>query len=403
LSSKISLITATPPGYNPGMLAVELAAADFLRRHDLLDDSTFYRLMTMQARLAPEPSAQVKAAARLSNIGIRFETLESIEQLAGTIPVFWGDFLHMAQYIRALAQLYVSHNRFSQRASAEAYLREILLLDNAPLESVGRAVSFGSTLLFNNMLDSFEQGYWQAFARFSSNIKLFKVRDVFSAAQVRRLRLDSSSNPFGPDAAELLTRARLEQIETLNGLRAERTSETKGALIFIGRDRHDLALVSGVVKALESRLGNKFYWLAWGDDLAFPLLPSFRDFADRFPQAHEQAPALFFDALNLVQESSLILTDTYHLAVIGWTLGVPVLCLTGFNPDTHPSVNSGSFFAQRDKRFVFLRTKRTSRFFCGSPYAFSARHLEKLGGASMRHHSCRALCLPTPRACSRFR
>jgi len=34
---ELSVITATPPGYNPGMLVVELSAHDFLRRHGLLE------------------------------------------------------------------------------------------------------------------------------------------------------------------------------------------------------------------------------------------------------------------------------------------------------------------------------------------------------------------------------
>jgi hypothetical protein len=390
LNPRLSIITATPPGYNPGMLAVELAAHDFLRRHNFLTYASFFRILSMKTRMAHVSSAEFEQAARLADIGIHFKVLESVDELDGTTPVFWGDFLHMAQYNRALARFLVAVDRFPTCAAAEAYLMQILLLEGASAELIRRTISFGSTLLFNNMTDTLESRYWNAFADFASSIKLFKVRDVFSASYLRGLRPPSSVYAFGPDAAELLRGDRLECIKESRGLKSHAHLQSNDALIYFGRDCHDWACVRETVDRFERRLRCKFLWLPWGDDLAFPLLPKIRPFAIGFPQAHEQSPAPFFDLLSLAQQASLIITDTYHLAVIGWTLGVPVICIKGDSTDLQANVNGGSFFAQRDKRFVFYAQNDLLDFFLDGRtfsnqeiYSLWVEHVVEIIGAGM--------------------
>jgi len=359
----ISIITATPPGYNPGMLAVELAAQDFLRRHGLLSDSKFFRLMALETRLRHASAGEMQIATELTDIGIDFETLSSVEQIVGSIPVFWGDFHHMAQYIKAMGRAFVSAGKFSGYAAAEAYLMGILLLADAPQELLHRTISFGSTLLFNNMNDSLQGSYWPAFERFSSSIALFKVRDVFSANYLRGLRSTTSPYPLGPDAAQLLNRSRIKAIQDSRRADSNTQNESPSALFFLGRGNHNVQAVRKTLQHLESRLSCRFHWLPWGDKFAFPLLHSLQELASEFPSAHELTPIPFFELLNLVQEASVIVTDTYHLAVIGWSFGVPVICMTGYPQNDQVSVNAGNIFAQRDKRFVFYAQNELLDFF----------------------------------------
>src|SRR6202049_2133394 len=103
-TQRLSIILATPPGFNAGMAATELALREFLRRHDLESDAQCYRLIPFVDRLTfmrPEPRA---AVARPPHTGIQFRPAfdEADVISASAARLFWADYLHMGIYLREL-------------------------------------------------------------------------------------------------------------------------------------------------------------------------------------------------------------------------------------------------------------------------------------------------------------
>lgn len=77
---------------------------------------------------------------------------------------------------------------------------------------------------------------------------------------------------------------------------------------------------------------------------ATPVSSAWRDAALRTDQ---EIP--LGELLDRVQHASLVLTDTYHLAVNAWRLGTPAILLVD-DPESPSDVNGGSAHSHRDKR-----------------------------------------------------
>ncbi|MFI5224436.1 MAG: hypothetical protein ACHQX3_09405, partial [Nitrospirales bacterium] len=122
---RISLITATPPSFNPGMLASQVAAYWFIERNGLGPNTTYYRLLPMAERLSHLKSAQRSTWLERIDDGIDYQVLSHTDQLQGTIPFYWGDLLHMKQYVDSIRGL------MPQPSSSP---ENLLLLKDAPID-----------------------------------------------------------------------------------------------------------------------------------------------------------------------------------------------------------------------------------------------------------------------------
>jgi hypothetical protein len=90
-----------------------------------------------------------------------------------------------------------------------------------------------------------------------------------------------------------------------------------------------------------------WHWLDWGCRLAFPALG-----AGVTPPTGPAVPAL--SLVRHLADCALVVTDTYHAAVLAWTFGVPCVALAAPVADAAADVNSGAAFNWRDKREVFF-------------------------------------------------
>src|SRR5258706_14558113 len=59
-------------------------------------------------------------------------------------------------------------------------------------------------------------------------------------------------------------------------------------------------------------------------------------------------------ALNALTRYKAIITDTYHVCVNAWNLGIPAICLVENEFSKYRNVNVGDPYAARDKRQVFM-------------------------------------------------
>jgi hypothetical protein len=335
----IAIVTATPPGINPGMLACEATLWAFVRRAGLADGCTFFRLHSLEERVAGSPPDVRDAVLAACDLGISWERLEDRRQLDGRVPLYWGDFLHMRRYHAALAGLYPDGIRAVQ---------ELLLLAASPDHLLRRTVSFGTSFLFNSTADFRDQEYSSAFTRFFSLAHHIQMRDAISAGIVTGLR-SRTEGCFGVDPAQLLALPSFED-EVLGS--AAGPGADGRMLVFVARACHDQAALVGFLEKLGQATGATPAWLPWGDRLSFPFLGEPTVAA---ATAVVDGPRGRFAPLaGAVRRAKVVVTDTYHLAVIAWALGVPAIVLAG---EPHAGERSDKQLGVRvrhDKRKVLL-------------------------------------------------
>ena len=337
------MILATPPGFNPGMVATELALAAFLRRHGWWAQTEFYQLVRLADRLRDLPPGERAALERRADSGITARpALEHYEAIVTSdVILYWADFLHMAQYLRALQQVVVNHELRSGERSPAQIVNRLFLLAEADDAALRRTVSFGTNLLFNTLRDEADPAYAVPLRRLLGLAKRVWVRDALSAARVAHLRGDYAQGYFGVDCAQLLTRA-----DVLGSAAAKRTGRARpGARLLRARRRRarPAARAGGHAcgrcrpAAAPAALGRCARVPgAAPDALAGALEPTGREL------------------LAEVARASLVVTDTYHLAVTAWSLGVPAVAAFAGHTSAEKDVSSGPAFHWRDKREVFF-------------------------------------------------
>ncbi len=334
MAKRLSLITATPAGFNPGMLLTEMLAANFIAKHGLMDRTTFCRFVTLDQRIA----GLDRAARQRFETGIAFAHISSMSDLQDSILLFWGDFLHMRQYVQAISQ-FLPDQQFAEK---------LLLLRDADEAALSRAISFGSSLIFNSAADLLAPDYGPPLRRFVRGARRILVRDMASAAQVSALN-GGGESPLGVDATQLLVpypdwRAAITSLPPSQAL-----NDPEGGLVFFARSRPNPDVVKALLSLCERQRTLNFSWLPWGDEVAFPFLQEARTSLGFDTHG---APSLR-SLLETVAQARLVVTDTYHLAVIAWSLGVPAITLLGQYWARERDVNAGHMHARLDKRLIF--------------------------------------------------
>ena len=365
-SESIAVITAPPPGFNPGMLVSELAARAFCERNGLAEATTYFRVVSIDERMAHRDEDARRTALARCDVGMRFERLDGTDSLAGSRPLYWGDFLHMRQYLETISRI---RARSGRGGSAE----EILLLAGAKPELVAKAVSLGTTLLFNTASDLVDPAYGPQLAAFARGARAILVRDVVSAGQLADLTERPQDSFLGIDAAQLVTLLsdwrELFGPATRLGLEDERFG-----VAFFARGDHRARTLATILRRLASGIGVAFRWLPWGDEAAFPQLASLQRKL-RLAPIGGVAPPLS-TVIEAVARARVVVTDTYHLAVIAWAIGTPAVLVPGQPSSGERTVNAGHWRARLDKRFVFYAQHGLLEFFLGDAIFADGARLE---------------------------
>jgi hypothetical protein len=330
----ISVVTATPPGFNPGMLACQLVARWFLSRHHLGAGTTFFRLLSMTDRLAHLAPTDRAAKLEQLNDGIDYAFLNDADQLSGTTPLFWGDLLHMRQYLNSIRR---------RMRPSQSTPEELLLLRSSREDVVRRAVSFGSTFLYHTASDLTAEDYGPCFSRFVGQARLIMPRDMVSLSQLAAVT-PRRSPVLGLDVTQLLCGASDWRDIFPEGPTAFR-AEPDTLLCHFARGQHDIADLRYAVKRFSAEFGKPVSWLPWGDDLSFPHLKRYEGQLG-IPTVAIGDPPKLSAILETLAAAKCVLTDTYHVAVLAWSLGTPALLVRG---DYWP----GDFNKHVDKRYVF--------------------------------------------------
>lgn len=375
---KLAVITATPPGINPGMLACEATARTFLSRAGLLHDCTFFRVRDLGDGLRHLDSLQAAEIVAACDIGTDFTHLSHESQLRGLAPVFWGDFLHMHAYQRAIS---VAHS------GGLPAIFDLLLLAGAP-DTQRRSISYGTSCLFNSTADYCDPHYGPAFENLFENAFHVQMRDAVSAAVVAGIRR-RQENCFGIDPAQLLSLSAYESAIVGDSAPALELGRIDRAAVFFARGKHDWNRLEGFLEKLMSSIGVRAEWIPWGDTLSFPYMDSvhYRSTVPQIPKDRQNANRLQ-SLLRTIRESRCVITDTYHLAVISWAIGVPAVVIPGDHHDPEKIAKTATVRVRHDKRKVILSQDRLLDFYV-EPYliASSEYWAEIIDRLSQRIHA----------------
>jgi len=333
----ISVISAAPPGFNPGMESVDLGFDAFAERHGIAHLVRYYRLYRLR-----EESAGASQSAKL-----RYDALPDMEQLLGesAAVVYWGDFFHMWQYQCAVARLLSARGIATSFDDGLRRVRRAFLLECIPASSLAKVVSFGSTLLFNTLEDEQRPHYGLALKRFVRHSHALWFRDVYSGLKASHLSGDYSDTHLCVDCATLLP-----------VLRRTGDAASTSLGVFFGRSHSNFDAMVAFAEDLARRLGLVVSWQPWGDQTAFPALraaqqsPAVR----ALPNFTPDTPPDGLQALTELTRHRCVVTDTYHMCVNAWAQGLPAVCIAQDTARLERSVNSGPRVAAKDKRYTFF-------------------------------------------------
>ncbi|HEX5430906.1 MAG TPA: polysaccharide pyruvyl transferase family protein [Bryobacteraceae bacterium] len=327
------------------MIATELALVGLASRHGWARNLETYQPLLLSDRLMHLSPSERAVIENRCDIGLchRSAINDYTRLISADLILFWGDFLHMAQYFRAMSDILADFTSSHQRSvNGPALAARVLLLHDADDETLARrTMTFGTTLLFNNLHDEFEDVYHLPATRLLSLARRVWVRDALSAAKVAHLRKDYATSYFGVDCTLLL-----DPNESIYCSKKHQVS-TENILVFLGRDPSLHGPLLSVAESLAAALRLPLRWLPWGERSAFP------HFSVPAAPLSCTADATTQDLLQHLRNSSAVVTDTYHMAVLAWNFGVPAV--TGFSAYGAAStdVSSGAAFNWRDKREIF--------------------------------------------------
>lgn len=332
------------------MLLSELTANALLKR--LVPEATvrFCRFIAFEGRLGGLEPARRAIVAKRCNVGLPFEHIDRPEQLESDLVLYWGDFLHMRQYVDAVSGLLPGGMDAARR---------LLLLNGMSNDFLSRTVSCSTTLLFNAASDMLDPQYGALLRRLALGTRLMLVREGISASLLADLVGRGRDEFLGIDATQFITL--FDDWRGVFGQDRNVTSQPgHSGLAFFARGQHHPGRIGAVLATLSGELDLHFGWLPWGDQIAFPYVGKTAelplDLADP-----EDAP--LEQLIARVANAKVVVTDTYHLAVIGWSLGVPVIMIPGALWQIDRDVNAGHWSARIDKRHTFYAQHNLLEFY----------------------------------------
>jgi hypothetical protein len=353
MRKRISVVCACPPSPNPGMTAVDLAFQGLARRFFPEVDVHYLQLYTEaelgQARATRRADGKQGMPGDESPLPYRpfRHCLDAL--YASDIIVYWGDFMHLARYRETTARRLLEIGAVPTLAEGQAVADRHFLLTDASDEVLGEVLAFGGNLLFNMLRDYVRGLYARHVERLMRQARRVWMRDVHSALSVGHLRGDYDQSYLGMDCALLVEGEELERLPR----RLNDDSFGRDQIgVFFSRGRLPLRKSLGLARELSRRSGRGAFWLPWREVRRLRA-KTFWPFSGLVLPTPGQVPALG-DCFDCIRRCSLIVTDTYHLAVNAWHLGTPAICIGDDWAPAAWDVSCGPGAAWRDKRWIFM-------------------------------------------------
>jgi len=296
---RIAVFCALPPNRNTGMATVDLAAFTAIRRFAPQAEITLYTY----------GKAEIKGFQAGDLPYDYLDVTEHTERYFGSdIFLFWGDFTHTHDY-------WLKDRQISQQ-HYEDYRKYIFLTSLEP-SRLKDVIVFGSTIITNDAADQNDAAYYDDFKRFFEGVRAVYFRDAISAAKISPLRTEEAS--LGCDCAFLLKDADLNLIPGYIP-----AAKRQGVGVFFARTPSKISMMF-FARLVGHYLGEKCRWLPW---LNYPYGERWQ----RWPflvlgfwikSGHTDTGKV----LSSLSGYKFIITDTYHLCVNAWRMGIPAICI----------------------------------------------------------------------------
>jgi hypothetical protein len=227
---------------------------------------------------------------------------------------------------------------------------------------------YGVTLFQNGLNDYLKDDYYGNLKWLYENATFCKTRENSSANMNGVLRNDFDTNYLGVDCALLNTKKELLSLPQLNP--KEFTVYKDNIGVFFGRSTKKTSRISNIkfLNKISKKLNKELVNIPWnyfsggllGDSLGkYKLgLSNYHNFKNvRFKAG---------DVMKGLSDLSLVITDTYHVAINSIALGVPVICIYETSPAVTRDANMGHRYAWRDKRALLFLNNNLSDFLINS-------------------------------------
>lgn len=299
MKRKIAIVCALLAGRNTGMYTVDRSAFEFFENFAPNTEVTYYTL--------GDPAC---AGFSPDELGFSYLNLKdhASDFLASDLIVYWGDFVHAWSYWEAdLLGRMITQGLVDDRSEALDLAYRLLLLEGASDELIGRVVVFGGTLITNKADQLADVRYRTALDRLLEHAHGVFFRDSLSASYAAQLRENHPTQ--GSDCALLLPDSRplIEKPGEI-GVYFGRTNWIAQSLLF-----------ARLVAKFSNR---KARWLPW-----LPSLKRRAMIAKLGGFMIDRGKPSADELLTRVKACDAIVTDTYHLCVNAWRMGVPAICI----------------------------------------------------------------------------
>lgn len=304
---KIAVVCALNFDKNPGMVSVDRAALSFFAGRGLDIDWL----------IAGDRGGHDPGVDDMPRFGSVFEEAGYPEKYDRV--VFWGDFLQSRVHHGSLIPTVLKGGYAADPEQAKAFLRRILLFENAPSEVLEKVAIFGSTIHADGVEMLVDEPFRRALSRLLAGARCVRMREPLSS--YRAAMLSGRDGTAGMDAAFLSIHGkswnaagehnRREgpiRIAVVGG-RSDRQNgrKLKFAALSVLRsfERQGLKACLEVLPWLSSGLGR------WG-------------WFKVETRSQTRSPDYCLDRL---QACDALVTDVYHSAINAWVLGIPVILL----------------------------------------------------------------------------
>lgn len=344
-------------GPNYGMLTVDYAIYNIAKQ---LAPGTLYCTAPWPAFSKTSPNFKLKERVNFpENIHYELEALGDLQ--IGDAVLFWGDFQWGRDYqtqSTARLQNHVMPGRqlpYANLIQDRFLLRKYFLKGNEQIT----IHSYGTTLFQNRLYDMMDAGYEANLHWLLQNASFIKFRDPYSAQYCATIRNDFERNYLGVDAALLNTKEELLHFNTGD---KNFVDAFKGQIgYYLGRSSSAFPslkvarFLGGMCRDFNKKLV-KIPWTYFTKGLfndsmdtylQFTFAPIIKPPTDKF---------LATDILKAMDACSIIVTDTYHIAVNAIALNKPVFIFPEFRSSAQRDANMGYISAWRDKRVLLFTT-----------------------------------------------
>ena len=354
---RVAVITAPNMAYkNPGMVTVDLAFEAVCRRLGPDVATSWYTLHPPELRPLRDYVRSRDLPFDFAPLGAHLAELQEHDAI-----VFWGDFQHARHYLQQDATTrMLDLGPAADRRSAQQLVTQSLLLAGTPEHVLDRTVLYGGSILHNSQSDYADEEYASPFRRLMSRCHAVWMRDPLSAAKAAHLRRGGAAH-FGADCALLLRPGDLDFLPTTGW--ADAVEEGVGA-VFLGARTPVPRWLPALSRELAHRLGVRLEWLPWLGASRELGTPWIRQRGDDYSLG---------DLLAALSRYQIVITDTYHLCVNAWRMGVPTVCIGS------PTRRSPEYQTLDDlKKYVFYSSYEAEDFYLSTDPESVAQRMASL-------------------------